>query len=373
MGIACFIAHISVMVSVITLLMGSPDLDMAQFTQDQNISASDSTMPQNETFPFIQYHKIYIAKSSDLANLRNQFHFSDDSSMEHIALTTLNRKEFRFIKVGDSVLVPEYVYDDARYYSVFPEYYPDALKIKKIILVSNKYQCYACYEYGKLVRFAAANTGKEKTPTYPGRYSLVWRAKVRKSSLDETWIMPYTWNFHLQAGNAFHQFTMPGRPASHSCVRQFMRDAQWLFKWGEGCKKDSNGWKQMTGTPVIILDIFDFTRKKYGAWIDLENNKDVKIKLPVDPMNYEEALIPICQIPKDSRGSLRNRERYEHAEDTLRARGVIREGVVLTQSQNFNIARKRRAVARLKKKKQQQEEMMKKGQQWNDDLNNVFK
>lgn len=340
-------------------------------------SPTDSVKIENEfdspteTFPSIKYHKLYMARAKDLAQLRSKYNFSNDSSYEHIVLTTLNRKEFRFIKVGDSVLVPDDIYSDIRFYSVFPEYYHDAEKIKKIILVSNKYQCYACYEYGKLVRFAAANTGKEKTPTYPGRYSLVWRAKVRKSSLDETWIMPYTWNFHLQAGNAFHQFTMPGRPVSHSCVRQFMRDAKWLFSWGEGCKKDTNGWKQMTGTPVIILDIYDFARKKYGAWIDLTSNKDFKIKPPKDPMNYEEALIPISQIPKDSRGSLRNRERFEHAEDTLRARGVIRKGVTLSESRNFNLERKRRNAERLRKK---QEDQAKKNFQQNiPDINNIFK
>jgi hypothetical protein len=50
----------------------------------------------------------------------------------------------------------------------------------------------------------------------------------------------------------------------------------------------------------------------------------------------EEALIPWCQIPKTSRGMLRNRQRYIHAEDTLRAHGIIRPGVKLFESTDFN-------------------------------------
>jgi lipoprotein-anchoring transpeptidase ErfK/SrfK len=124
-------------------------------------------------------------------------------------------------------------------------------------------QSYACYEYGKLVRFAAANTGKERTPTFPGRYSMVWKQRLRISSLDETWEMPFTFNIHNEAGSAFHQFAMPGRPVSHSCIRQFLDDAEWLYNWGDKAIRDSTGWIPHSGTTVIIIDYFDFNRKRY--------------------------------------------------------------------------------------------------------------
>jgi hypothetical protein len=73
------------------------------------------------------------------------------------------------------------------------------------------------------------------------------------------------------------------------------------------------------------------------------------IDVPEDPMQFEEAYIPIQQIPKTSRGILPDRKRYVVAEDTLRARGHIREGVVLTESVDFNELRRKKKAAKLKK------------------------
>ncbi len=88
---------------------------------------------------------------------------------------------------------------------------------------------------------------------------MVWKQELRISSLDSTWKMPYTWNIHRFSGSAFHKFDMPGYPASHSCLRQFLDDAKWLYKWGEGAKYDTaNLAIHLTGTPVIIIDHFDY-------------------------------------------------------------------------------------------------------------------
>ena len=313
-----------------------------------------------KTFPLIKYNRVYIKSAKQLGEIKRRF--SKDTSTKskfdptHL-LSTLNRKEYRFMRVGDTLIVPDTIVADIRAYSLFPQYYSDAKDIKKIIIVSNKYQCFACYEWGKLVRFCAANTGKETTPTYPGRYAMVWKERLRKSSLDETWIMPYTWNIHREAGSAFHQFELPGRPVSHSCVRQLMVDAKWLFSWGEPEKKDSITKKfiPLSGLPVLIIDLFDFSRKRGGPWWDLKSNKDGQIALPANPLQYEEALIPIKQIPKTSRGCLRNKQRYIYAEDTLRARGWIRPQVVIRESVDFNKLRKQKEKEKAKKKKNQSE------------------
>ena len=201
-----------------------------------------------------------------------------------------------------------------------------------------------------LVRFVPVNSGKEKTPTFPGRYALVWKERLRRSSLDSTWIMPFTYNFHGEAGNAFHQFEMPGYPASHSCVRQLMEDAEWLFSWGEGEKYDDKKKPlRMSGTPVIIIDYYDFNLGRKGLWTQLESNKDTILTLPPDPMAVEEALIPIIQIPQSSRGRLPNRKRFEEAEKILRDKGIIRPNVTLTPSVNYNAKRRAEEAEKAKK------------------------
>ncbi len=308
-----------------------------------------------DTFPVVNYKKITIDNYKQLREIHQEFGNKNGNKWKHKAFITLNRQELRFVYINETVIVPDTVINDMRAYSVFPQCWKGAANIPKIIVVSNEYQCYACYEFGHLLRFAAANTGKERTPTFPGRYSLVWKALERRSSLDSNWIMPYTWNFHEYAGNAFHKFTMPGRPVSHSCVRQFMDDAKWLFEWGEGAERDTNGkWVPHSGTPVLILGMFDYTRKKGGPWLDLKTNKDEILELPADPMKVEEALIPWCQIPDGSKSSIPDKERYRYAEDTLRARGVIREGVRLIHTINFNKLRREKAAREAKKKAEEE-------------------
>jgi len=294
-------------------------------------------------FPDIRYQRLHISSRSLLDSIRRRFARSkpERDIDAYRILVTLNRKEFGYIRVGDTVIVPDTIVDDMRAYSVFPTKYPGGASLPKLIVVSNRMQAYACYEHGRLIRFAACNTGTERKPTLPGRYALNWRERLRISSLNDNWKLPYTWNFHYHAGNAFHQFTMPGRPVSHSCIRQFMTDAKWLFDWGQQARLNADGRViEFTGTPVVIVDIFDFTRPRYGPWIDLTSNRDGMIELPADPMAVEEALIPISQVPAGARGGLPNRERYVKAEEILRSRGIIRPEVRLSPSINYNALRK---------------------------------
>ena len=236
------------------------------------------------------YTKQVISNAKSLDSIRKAFRKTDTvRNTAYRAITTVNRKDLHYFRVGDTIIIPSIISPNLTDYSIFPEVYPDAESIPKIIMVSNAWQSYACYEYGKLVRFAACNTGEERKATFPGKYALNWRSILRKSSLNSSWILPYTWNFHLHAGSAFHQFDMPGRPVSHSCIRQFRDDARWLFYWGEGAQRDSvkRRYLPFSGTPVIIMDMFDFTRKKGGPWWDVKDNT-FRITLPNDPLNFED-------------------------------------------------------------------------------------
>lgn len=309
----------------------------------------------NNIFDDVIYEKRVINNLEELKKIKNEYQLIDtipEQKTKYRAFTTVNRKELRFLRVNDTVIIPSKISEDLRTYSVFPLVYCDASHLEKLIVVSNVYQAYACYENGILVRFAAANTGKETTPTYPGRYSLVWKQRLRISSLDSTWELPFTFNFHQYAGNAFHQFEMPGRAVSHSCVRQFMDDAEWLYKWGKRAKTDTNRrFIPNSGTPVIMLGMFDYDRKRGGIWLDETSNKKFPIELNGNPMEIEEALIPISQIPKTSRGALTNRKRYLDAEAILRERGIIREKVNLIPSVDFNKQRRERKANKEKLEK----------------------
>lgn len=295
-------------------------------------------------FPTVTYTKLHVADRAMLDSIREAFDYGDMTSHKYKTFVTLNRRVFGSVRVGDSIVVPDTIAEDMRAYSVFPHVYFGAEDLPKLILISNAQQAYACYENGRLVRFAACNTGTESKPTLPGRYAVNWKERLRTSSINENWKLPFNLNFHLYAGNAFHQYYMPGRPASHSCVRQFMDDAEWLFNWAEVGQRNANGRvKRFTGTPIIITDMFDFARPKFGPWLDLASNRDERLEVPDDPMAVEEAWIPISQIPPSVRGGLPDRKRYEVAEDTLRARGVLREEARLAWSIEYPTRKEREA------------------------------
>jgi hypothetical protein len=307
-------------------------------------------------YPRIGYHRLAITDQRTLDSLRAVCAKSDSTFEMYRIATLLNRKDLRYMRIGDTLVMPDSNYTDVLAYSIFPQYWKGADTIKKIIVVSPKWQAYACYEYGVLVRFAATNSGEERKPSFPGRYAVNWKQRLRISSLNKFWRLPYTVNIHLHAGSAFHQFDMPGRPVSHSCFRQFMHDAEWLFNWVSQAKYDTvlRRYTPFSGTPVIVLDVFDFTRKRGGPWLDLESNNSVVIDLPQDPMSMEEALIPLSQVPHNSRGSLRNINRYITADSVLRERGIIRDGVTLRESIDYNRLRAKKEAAKKKGLEEQQ-------------------
>jgi hypothetical protein len=70
--------------------------------------------------------------------------------------------------------------------------------------------------------------------------------------------MRWYFNFGSREGLAFHQYSLPGSPASHGCIRLLERDAQWLFGWGQGWTLSAEGRIVNPGTPVLILGEYDF-------------------------------------------------------------------------------------------------------------------
>lgn len=129
----------------------------------------------------------------------------------------------------------------------------------KALVVHQPSQTFGGYEHGRLVRWGPISSGREGHQTPSGLFHLNWKSPGRHSTVDADWYMPLYFNFHNERGLAFHQFTLPGRPASHACVRLLERDARWLYDWGEGWVLDERGWNVLDrGTPVLVLGQYDF-------------------------------------------------------------------------------------------------------------------
>ena len=156
----------------------------------------------------------------------------------------INRRLMQTFAIGDTIIAPSRFDLDFRAYSPFPRYYTGGRDFDKIFIMDKTIQAFAAYEYGQLMRWGIINTGNpDETPTPYGRYNFNWREEQRVSSEsppDEDWEMSWVMNFHLRDGMHVHQYEMPtGGPMSHGCVRLVDADAEWVYRWADTWKTNS--------------------------------------------------------------------------------------------------------------------------------------
>ncbi|HEX5759789.1 MAG TPA: L,D-transpeptidase [Thermoanaerobaculia bacterium] len=174
-------------------------------------------------------------------------------------LEKLNRAGVSHLPRLETLVVPgEWLEDELRY-SPFPPSSAWAAGHPKALVVDQPAQAFGAYAAGRLVRWGPVSSGRRQHPTPSGLFHLNWRSRGRHSTVDPDWYMPWYFNFDNDRGLALHQFTLPGRPASHACVRLLERDAVWLYEWGEGWTLDARGWNVLDpGTPLWIAGRYDF-------------------------------------------------------------------------------------------------------------------
>jgi hypothetical protein len=193
-----------------------------------------------------------------------QERFTDE---EIAILELLNRVDRERMLRQDTLVVPDTFAEDPLEHSPFPGRVGRLGGHPKALLVHQPLQVWAAYENGELVRWGPVNSGREAHPTPSGRFFLTWKSTGRTSTVNPDWYLEWYFNFHNQRGISFHQYEMPGRPASHACVRMLERDARWLYDWGESWTLDERGWEVLEeGTPVWILEEYDFDAPP--PWLD---------------------------------------------------------------------------------------------------------
>jgi len=143
--------------------------------------------------------------------------------------------------------------------SPWPAVLRGADSTRKLLLVSLRTQAFAAYEMGKLVCWGPICSGGPSSPTRAGRFSVNWKAAFHISSVDSSWIMPWTVNIDSSVGTALHQYALPGRPASHCCIRLMEDDARWIYEWVDAWTLAPDGETVFApGTPVIIFGDYDY-------------------------------------------------------------------------------------------------------------------
>jgi hypothetical protein len=224
-------------------------------------------------------------------------------------LEMLNRRDRAHLLRAEppvpGLLVPGTWTDDPLAYSPFPRVWPAAAAHAKVIVVHQAIQAFGAYEQGTLVRWGPVSTGRKETPTPDGAFNLTWRSRSRRSTDNQDWLLEWYFNFVNERGVSFHQFDLPGYPASHSCVRMLRRDAEWLYGWGAQWSLDDSHQVVMTpGTPVLIVGAYPFGAP--AAWLSLD-----ALSTPVALPDTIEATTPPARVAA-SAGSPAGTDRSGH-------------------------------------------------------------
>lgn len=178
----------------------------------------------------------------------------------------LNRIDKQYIRRSDTVIMPTIFTGNIMDYSPFPAALPLLEEVDKLIIFSYPVQAFAVYERGQLIRWGASSMGKESSKTPTGLHYTNWKGRKVTSSVNRSWILEYNFNIMNKFGVGWHQYELPGYPASHACLRLFMHDAKWLYEYCDSwiLKQDKLMAK---GNPVLVYGEYPWDGRK--PWLQL--------------------------------------------------------------------------------------------------------
>ncbi|MBF04368.1 MAG: hypothetical protein CMP76_13865 [Flavobacterium sp.] len=202
-------------------------------------------------------------------------------------LLAVNRMDETYLKKTDSILVPTDLTGDLEFYLPFPFEVKALDSIKKIIFFSYPSESFATYEYGILTHVGPTNMGKETAITPTGLFFTNWKAEETTSTVNDEWLLKWNFNVANNLGVGFHQYELPGFPASHSCMRLREKDAKMLFDFAEQWVLENDDKVKIKGTPVIVFGKYDFHAPK--PWLALKNDPDA---LKITEEELETILTP---------------------------------------------------------------------------------
>ena len=192
------------------------------------------------------------------------------TSSEITTIVSLNRIDKSNLKLVDSIIVPDTFEDDFLAYAPFPYTLESIFEIPKLVIFSYPIQAYGVYEFGELVKWGPSSLGSKTHQTPTGLFFTNWKGEEVQSTFDDEWILRWNFNIENKEGVGWHQYELPGYPASHSCLRLLENDAKWLYDWADEWILKDASTVSAKGTPVIIFGTYDFESK--SPWYNLTIN-----------------------------------------------------------------------------------------------------
>ena len=211
-----------------------------------------------------------ISKDSIKKLIKN----TDSNNLKVIA--AINRTDVKFLNKFDSIIIPSDFSQPIKQYFPFPLEASFLKNIKKIIFFSYPTQSFAAYENGLLVYTGPTSMGRKADMTPTGLFYTNWKAEQTTSTFNDEWDLKWNFNIENKLGIGFHQYEMPGYPASHSCLRLSEKDAKYLYEWADQWTIKGTDNILAQGTPVVVFGSYPFGNSK--PWLSLaQNNKALDI------------------------------------------------------------------------------------------------
>jgi hypothetical protein len=202
------------------------------------------------------------------------------SAGERNIILRLNRVDAASYKRLDTMVIPDKIDTDWMAYCIFPPELPVLKDVRKMVFFAYYPQAFAAYENGKLIRWGPTNMGKKASPTPTGLFSCNWKALETVSTVNDEWVLKWNFNVWNKGGIGWHQYQLPGYPASHSCMRLLEEDAKYMYTWADQwIVKDDLLAAQ--GTPVLIFGHYPFGGHK--PWWSLVEDP-AALNIPADTM-----------------------------------------------------------------------------------------
>ena len=226
------------------------------------------------------------AVSYTLENTKEWLKTNESDANLEIVLA-VNRTDKQFFTKMDSVIIPTDMSGDIAFYLPFPVQVPYLEDVDKIIFFSYTTQTLAAYENGILIYTGPTNMGRKNDQTPTGLFFTNWKAEETISTFDDEWKLLWNFNIENKKGVGFHQYELPGYPASHSCLRLHEKDAKDLYEWADQWVLVDDENVKFKGTPVVVFGSYPFDAPK--PWLQLV--KDPKA-LTISESEIEKVTAP---------------------------------------------------------------------------------
>lgn len=212
--------------------------------------------------------------------------FKEYPKEQQTTILALSRLDARHIN-KDTLVIPDTFAPDLRSYAPFPYYVPSLKEVHKMVFFSYPAQAFGAYENGVLKRWGPTSLGKKSTQTPRGLFFANWKSRESISTVSDEWILKWNFNIWNKGGVGWHQYAMPGYPASHSCLRLLEDDAKYLYDWAHMWILKDRETLLAQGTPVLVYG--DYPWGTGRPWLKLAQDPKA---LDITAAELEDLLEP---------------------------------------------------------------------------------